>query len=138
MRTKQFKSESKKLMDMMINSIYTHKEIFLREIISNASDAIDKLYFKSLTDDSVSLSRGDFKIEIKLDKKGLFRLNLFSHSADDYTNYLDNTQRNGVGVTFQREFDSFIEFFRKLFSRRKDEVLKKDKKTIRITKEDTK
>ena len=81
---------------------------------------------------------GDLDIEIKLDKKGLFRLNLFSHSADDYTNYLDNTQRNGVGVTFQREFDSFIEFFRKLFSRRKDEVLKKDKKTIRITKEDTK
>ena len=76
--------------------------------------------------------------EEELDKKGLFRLNLFSHSADDYTNYLDNTQRNGVGVTFQREFDSFIEFFRKLFSRRKDEVLKKDKKTIRITKEDTK
>ena len=81
---------------------------------------------------------GDLDIEIKLDKKGLFRLNLFSHSADDYTNYLDNTQRNGVGVTFQREFDSFIEFFRKLFSRRKDEVLKKEKKTIRITKEDTK
>lgn len=68
MRKKQFKAESKKLLDMMINSIYTHKEIFLRELISNASDAIDKLYFKSLTDDSVSLSRGDFKIEIKLDK----------------------------------------------------------------------
>ena len=48
MRTKQFKSESKKLMDMMINSIYTHKEVFIREIISNASDALDKLYFKSL------------------------------------------------------------------------------------------
>ena len=55
MRTKQFKAESKKLLDMMINSIYTHKEIFLRELVSNASDAIDKLYFRSLTDDTCLL-----------------------------------------------------------------------------------
>ena len=68
MRTKQFKSESKKLMDMMINSIYTHKEIFLREIISNSSDAIDKLYFKSLTDSSVGIKADEFKITIELDK----------------------------------------------------------------------
>ena len=60
MKKKQFKTESKKLLDMMINSIYTHKEIFLRELISNASDAIDKLYFKSLTDSSVGLSKDDF------------------------------------------------------------------------------
>lgn len=66
--TKEFKAESKRLLDMMINSIYTHKEIFLRELISNSSDAIDKLYFKSLTDDSVGLNRGDFKIEIIPDK----------------------------------------------------------------------
>lgn len=69
MRKKQFKAESKKLLDMMINSIYTHKEIFLRELISNASDAIDKLYFKSLTDDSVKMSKDDFKINIDLDKE---------------------------------------------------------------------
>ena len=68
MRTKQFKSESKKLMDMMINSIYTHKEIFLRELISNASDALDKLYFKSLTDNSVGIAADDFVIRIELDK----------------------------------------------------------------------
>ena len=69
METKQFKAESKRLLDMMINSIYTHKEIFLRELISNASDAIDKLYFKSLTDTSVGLNKGDFAINIKLDKE---------------------------------------------------------------------
>ncbi|MBE6635847.1 MAG: molecular chaperone HtpG [Ruminococcaceae bacterium] len=68
MRKKQFKTESQKLLDMMINSIYTHKEIFLRELISNASDAVDKLYFKSLTDTSIPLSRGDYAIWIKADK----------------------------------------------------------------------
>lgn len=68
MAKKQFKSESKRLLDLMINSIYTHKEIFLREIISNASDAIDKLCFISLTDDKVGMDRSDFKITIKTDK----------------------------------------------------------------------
>ena len=68
MAKKEFKSESKRLLDLMINSIYTHKEIFLREIISNASDAIDKLCFISLTDDKVGLNRDDFKIFIKADK----------------------------------------------------------------------
>ena len=69
MAKKQFKTESKKLLDMMINSIYTHKEIFLRELISNASDAIDKLYFRSLTDDSVTLSREDYEIRLTADKE---------------------------------------------------------------------
>ena len=69
MRTKQFKSESKKLMDMMINSIYTHKEIFLRELISNASDALDKLYFMSLTDTNVGIAPDEFEIRIDIDKE---------------------------------------------------------------------
>ncbi|NLW79341.1 MAG: molecular chaperone HtpG [Ruminococcaceae bacterium] len=67
---KQFKAESKRLLDLMINSIYTHKEIFLRELISNASDAIDKLYFLSLTDDTVGLAREDFAIWLAPDKEG--------------------------------------------------------------------
>ena len=66
---KQFKAESKKLLDLMINSIYTNKEIFLRELLSNASDAIDKLYYKSLTDNSVSVEKEDFCIKIDIDKE---------------------------------------------------------------------
>jgi len=68
MAKKQFKAESKRLMDLMINSIYTNKEIFLREIISNASDAVDKLAYKALTDDQVSVKRKDFGIVIVPDK----------------------------------------------------------------------
>ena len=68
MATKKFKAESQKLLDMMINSIYTHKEIFLRELISNASDAIDKLYYRSLGDSSLGLDRSDFSIRIDTDK----------------------------------------------------------------------
>ena len=69
MSKRQFKAESKRLLDLMINSIYTHKEIFLREIISNASDAIDKLCYISLTDDKVGLNREDFAIRIGVDKE---------------------------------------------------------------------
>ena len=69
MAKKQFKSESKRLLDLMVNSIYTHKEIFLRELISNASDAIDKLCYISLTDDRVGMSRDDFRITVKADKE---------------------------------------------------------------------
>lgn len=68
MKKKEFKSSSKRVLDLMINSIYTNKEIFLRELLSNASDAIDKLVFTSLTDSSVSVNRDDLKIVIERDK----------------------------------------------------------------------
>ena len=69
MAMKQFKAESKRLLDLMINSIYTHKEIFLRELISNASDAIDKLYYRTLSDGDTGLNRDDFFIRIEPDKE---------------------------------------------------------------------
>ena len=83
MAMQQFQAESKKLMDLMINSIYTNKEIFLRELISNASDAIDKLYFKSLTDTSVGMNKEDFRILLTLDKE----------------NRLLSISDNGIGMT---------------------------------------
>lgn len=69
MAKKQFKTESKKLLDMMINSIYTNREIFLRELISNASDAIDKRHFRSLTDNTLGLNHGNYEICIEVDKE---------------------------------------------------------------------
>ena len=83
MAKKEFQAESKKLMDMMINSIYTNKEIFLRELISNASDAIDKLYYKSLTDASVGMNKSDFRILITRDKE----------------NRILTVEDNGIGMT---------------------------------------
>jgi len=69
METKQFKAESKRLLDMMINSIYTHREIFLRELLSNASDAIDKIYYKALTDDSLTFDKDSYYIKVTADKE---------------------------------------------------------------------
>ena len=69
MAKKQFKTESKRILDLMINSIYTHKEIFLREIISNASDAIDKLVFVALTEGAEGFDRSNYKIRIDIDKE---------------------------------------------------------------------
>ena len=66
---KEFKAESKRLLDLMINSIYTHKEIFLRELISNSSDAIDKIYYKALTDSDIEFNKEDYFIEIEADKE---------------------------------------------------------------------
>ena len=68
MAKKQFKAESKRLLDLMINSIYTHKEIFIRELISNANDAIDKSYYLSLVDEKISFNKDDFYIRIAADK----------------------------------------------------------------------
>ena len=68
METKQFKAESKRLLDLMINSIYTHREIFLRELISNSSDAIDKIYYKALTDDSITFDKDNYYIKVSIDK----------------------------------------------------------------------
>ena len=69
METKQFKAESKRLLDLMINSIYTNKEIFLRELISNASDAMDKLYYQSLTDKNINITKDDLVIKLTADKE---------------------------------------------------------------------
>ena len=104
-RKKQFKAESKKLLDMMINSIYTHKEIFLRELISNASDAIDKLYFKSLTDDSVKLARDDFKITIDIDKDNrtlTLTDNGIGMTAEELENNLGTIAKSG-SLNFKKE-----------------------------------
>ncbi len=83
MRKKQFKAESQRLLDLMINSIYTHREIFLREIISNSSDAMDKLAYTALTDDKVGLNREDFAITITRDKE----------------NRMLTVSDNGIGMT---------------------------------------
>jgi len=101
----EFKSESKRLLDLMINSIYTHKEIFLREIISNASDAIDKLYYISLTDENVGLNKDDFKIHIEIDKPNrLITItdNGIGMDSDDLNNNL-GTIANSGSFKFKQE-----------------------------------
>ena len=100
MAKKQFKAESKRLLDLMVNSIYTHKEIFLRELISNASDAEDKLAYKSLTDDSVDVKRKDLKITIVPDKQ-LRTLTVSDNgigmSKEDLESNLGTIARSGSG-----------------------------------------
>lgn len=88
MKKKAFKSESKRLLDLMINSIYTNKDIFLRELISNASDAIDKLYYRSLTDKKIKVKKD--KLEIKIDY--------------DKDNRILVIEDNGIGMT-EEELD---------------------------------
>ena len=108
MKKKQFKTESKKLLDMMINSIYTHKEIFLRELISNASDALDKLYFRSLTDDSVTQARSEYAIHISADKlAGTLTIsdNGCGMSAEELENNLGTIAKSG-SFDFKKEGNS--------------------------------
>ena len=96
MKKKAFKAESKRLLDLMINSIYTHKEIFLREIISNASDAIDKLCYLSLTDDKVGLTRDQFEIKLSIDKE----------------RRLLTVSDNGIGIPKEAQTSVFERFYR--------------------------
>ncbi len=107
MAKKQFKSESKRLLDLMINSIYTHKEIFLRELISNASDAIDKLCFIALTDDKLGMTRSDFKIELHADKDSRILTiedNGIGMDRDDLENNLGTIASSG-SYKFKQEME---------------------------------
>ncbi len=107
MAKKQFKAESKRLLDLMINSIYTHTEIFLREIISNASDAIDKLCYRSLTEEGVGMSRSDFAIRITADKASRTLTvsdNGVGMTKEDMENNLGVIARSG-SLKFKNEMD---------------------------------
>ena len=107
MSKKQFKAESKRLLDMMINSIYTHQEIFLRELISNASDAIDKLAYLALTDQNVGLNREDFAIDLRVDKKlGLLTIsdNGIGMSRDEMEQNLGTIAKSG-SLQFKQELN---------------------------------
>lgn len=107
MEKKQFQAESKKLLDLMIHSIYTHKEIFLRELVSNASDAVDKLAYLALTDDRLGMSRSDFEIWIKPDKeKGTLTIsdNGIGMTKEELENNLGVIARSG-SLQFKQKLD---------------------------------
>ena len=105
METKQFKAESKRLLDMMINSIYTHREIFLRELLSNASDAIDKIYYKALTDDTLTFNQDSYYIKVTADKEN--RLLIITDTGigmtkEDLENNLGTIAKSG-SLAFKKE-----------------------------------
>ena len=107
MAKKQFKAESKKLMDLMINSIYTNKDIFLRELISNASDAIDKLHYRSLTDKSIKVKKNDFEIFISIDKENrnlIIKDNGCGMTKEELENNLGTIAKSG-SLAFKEEHD---------------------------------
>ena len=93
-------------------------QLFNNRVVVNGNIG-NRQYSSGSTQNEVA---GDIDIEIKLDRSGAFRLNLFSHSADQYTNFLDNSQRNGVGITYQTEFNTFRQFFRNIFSSKKKRI----------------
>ena len=107
MEKKQFQAESKKLLDLMIHSIYTHKEIFLRELVSNASDAVDKLAYQALTDDKVGMARSDFEIWIRPDKEArtlTISDNGIGMTKDDLENNLGVIARSG-SLQFKQQLE---------------------------------
>lgn len=107
MAKKQFKAESKRLLDIMINSIYTHKEIFLRELISNASDAIDKLYYVTMGEGNGTINREDLKIEIELDKAGrkiVIRDNGIGMNKEEMEENLGTIAKSG-SLAFKEKMD---------------------------------
>lgn len=103
-------------------------QLFNNRVVINGNIG-NRQYTSGSTNDDVV---GDLDIEIKIDRPGAFRLNLFSHSADQYTNYLDNSQRNGIGLTYQQEFNNFREFIRNLFSgrKKKDAIQRQEEKAL--------
>ncbi|MCL1873747.1 MAG: molecular chaperone HtpG [Clostridiales bacterium] len=114
MKKKPFKAESKRLLGLMINSIYTHKEIFLRELISNASDAMDKLYFKTLTEDGLSFDRSDFEIFIEADKDNrtlTIRDNGLGMTKEELENNLGTIAKSGT-MDFRQENKDNLEKFK--------------------------
>ena len=108
MATKQFKAESKRLLDLMINSIYTHKEIFLRELISNASDATDKLYYNAMKEGKTGITRDSLPIELTLDKANR-RFIIEDHgcgmTAEEMENNLGTIAHSG-SLAFKNENES--------------------------------
>lgn len=118
MAKKQFKAESKKLMDLMINSIYTNKEIFLRELISNASDAIDKLHYKSLTDDKIKVNKKDFCINVSVDEDArtvTISDNGIGMTSDELENNLGTIAKSGSSLfkeenTHKKDIDIIGQF----------------------------
>ena len=110
MAKKQFKAESKRLLDLMINSIYTHKEIFLRELISNASDAVDKLAYKALTDDAIKLKRKDFQIFLTADREArtlTIADNGIGMTKEELEQNLGTIARSG-SLKFKEEMDQAV------------------------------
>ena len=107
METKQFKAESKRLLDLMINSIYTNKDIFLRELISNSSDAIDKLYYRSLTEKDIKLNKEDFEINIEVNKSArsiTISDNGCGMTAEELENNLGTIAKSG-SLAFKQDND---------------------------------